>query len=429
MTDSQPFQRLRKIDIITAHPNKLLVGALIAIFAFGAIIRITPIASLNPTTKIVPHAPTGAFIGHDEDFYRRYLTMIDAKGLSGYPATVRTYVAAQRDLNWAIIPPTRVTFIASAYLWQFVSRSSPLSSLHAVSCLFTVLGLAVAGVFAWRLGGLPKALGITALMSCAPLQIQMAQRAYIDGVFACCALLTLWMLWENLRAPNHYGWLAGYIVSMALMVMTKENAAFVFVSIIGIIVLNAWISIGKITAALLVASLLGLLLGLFVLTLAAGGINTLAEVYRINVEKSYLTSYAVQTGDGPWFRYALDLLIMSPVVTLLAIAGFLNFEQYDKPTAYFAFILVLTYVVMANVRYGMNLRYASIWDMPLRWIALGQLTAIAGTIPQRFGRFFIVFGVALLCLVDLRQYLLFFAENGIYDPIPESMLRALNILK
>ena len=354
---------------------------------------------------------------------------LDAKGLTGYPAVARAYVTLQPELPFAILPPMRLTFLGIAYLWHVTTKASPLVSLHAVSCLFTVLAFAVAGLFAWRLGDLTSALGITALMSCAPLQIQLAQRAYIDGIFAFWTILTLWLLWENLRAPRHYGLLAAYAGSLALMVMTKENAAFVFAAIIGLIVLNQWIHFGKATPALLVATCIGPLLGLVGLIVAAGGINTLIDVYRLNVEKSNVLPYAIATGDGPWFRYAFDLLLISPVVTLVAIAGFLNIRRGDKASAYLALFIGFTYFIMANVKYGMNLRYTSIWDMPLRWLAFGQLAAVAATMPRRFGRSFIIFSVVLLCSLDLHHYFLFFAQNGLYDPIPESMLRILNILK
>ena len=31
---------------------------------------------------------------------------------------------------------------------------------------------------------------------------------------------------------------------------------------------------------------------------------------------------------------------------------------------------------MANIRYGMNLRYANMWDMPLRYLALERPDAL-----------------------------------------------------
>ena len=39
---------------------------------------------------------------------------------------------------------------------------------------------------------------------------------------------------------------------------------------------------------------------------------------------------------------------------------------------------------MANVKYGMNLRYASIWDLPLRALAAAQLGLLAARVAERW---------------------------------------------
>ena len=47
-----------------------------------------------------------------------------------------------------------------------------------------------------------------------------AQHALVDGFFTFWALLTLWMLWENLQAPRSWPWLAAYTLSLAFLVLT-----------------------------------------------------------------------------------------------------------------------------------------------------------------------------------------------------------------
>src|SRR5207302_277176 len=155
----------------------------------------------------------------------------------------------------------------------------------------------------------------------------------------------------------------------------------------------------------------------------------LIAVFKLNVEKSYAIPYVIKTGDGPWFRYILDLLIMSPAVILLAIAGFFSVRPGDKCSAYFAAFILFSYLVMANIKYGLNLRYASIWDLPLRWLAFNQLNTLALLLPRRFKSYFLTVTVAVLCAVDIQHYFLFFAQSGMYDPVPDPMLRILNILK
>jgi 4-amino-4-deoxy-L-arabinose transferase-like glycosyltransferase len=428
MTEPQSTPALAERADVDAPPRRLRI-ALFIVLVFGIFIRIYPTANHSPSAKVNPAHPNTVRVGFDEDCYRHYLTMLEAKGLAAFPAIGRNYIAVQPELPFEILPPMRVTFLASAYLWHRAWKASPLFSLHAVSCTFTTLGFVVAALFALRLGGYTAAVAITALMSCAPLGIQMAQRAYIDGIFTFAALLTLWLLWENLRAPDRPGWLTAYAFSLAFMVMTKENAAFVFGTILGIITLNRWLAFGKVTASLLAATFLGPLLGVIGLIVAAGNIQTLFDIYRLNVAKSQLLPYAFKTGAGPWYRYIIDLLLISPVLTLLAIAGFLNLRRTEKPAIYFAVFVAFTYLMMANVKYGINVRYASIWDMPMRWLAFRQLSATAVRLPPQLAGYFLPCAVVLLCLLDLGQYFTFFVRHGLYDPIPQTMLRILDILK
>ena len=37
---------------------------------------------------------------------------------------------------------------------------------------------------------------------------------------------------------------------------------------------------------------------------------------------------------------------------------------------------------MCNIKYGMNLRYANMWDMPLRFLAFGQIVACFGCLAR-----------------------------------------------
>ena len=82
---------------------------------------------------------------------------------------------------------------------------------------------------------------------------------------------------------------------------------------------------------------------------------------------------------------------------------------------------------MSNVRYGINLRYTNMWDLPLRYLAVSYLV-------NRFARFrrpdvWLVFAIVVLCAFDLRQYQILFVKFGLYELVPEGLLRALQILK
>lgn len=396
--------------------GRLLVALGILVLFAGVLLRIYPSAKVDS-------------LGVDEAFYRLDVINLAHRGIGSYPNLMRDYVAQQPKFAVAVIPPTRITFITAAYLWQRVFHQDVLLSLRSIACLGSILTLVIGTVFIARAVGPSAALGVAALMSFAPLQIQLAQRAYIDGFFTFWAVLTMWLLWENLQTPNQIKWLLPYGLSLALMVMTKENSVFVFTAVLAIIGVESWIRERRLQLPLILATLIGFAIGVVGLIAAAGGIMTLVEVYRQNAAKAYATPYVLRTGDGPWFRYVLDLTILSPAVTLLALAAFFRIRIQDGITRYFGVFLAVTYIIMASIRYGVSLRYTAIWDLPIRWFALVQVGYWASLLPTRFGRVFVPATIALLCAIDLNQYVLHFVQNGTYDPIPATLLRDLNILK
>jgi 4-amino-4-deoxy-L-arabinose transferase-like glycosyltransferase len=373
--------------------------------------------------------PSSSFtgIGYDEGLYRGYVGDLINHGITSYPDLAEHYVEQQQKLPAAILPPTRFLYIFSAYIWHEVTGAEALASLHQISCLFSILMLFATTAFAWRLAGPSWALAVLALMSCAPTQIHMAQHALIDGFFAFWATLSLWFLWENLRRPNNAKWLALFGASLALMVLTKENAVFAYVGLVVLIGLSHWLQFGTVTLRLLLVAIAGPLAGVVGLIFLCGGAETFYLTYRLLVSKATVLPYAIATGDGPWFRYMLDLLLASPLIFLLAWGAIFRLNFADRNSVYLLTFVVATYLLMCNIRYGMNLRYTNMWDMPLRYLAFGCLVDIAR--PFRRREILLVAAVLVLCAIDLRQYYIFFVTNDLYELVTGGLLRALQILK
>ena len=391
----------------------LLLG-FVLVTIIGVFLRIYPSASF-----------TG--LGYDEGLYRGYVTDLINHGVTSYPDFAEHYVERQQELATVILPPTRFLYIFSAYLWHEITGADALLSLHRISCLFSILLLFAAAGFTWRLAGPAWALGVFALMSCAPTQIHMAQHALIDGFFAFWATMCVWLLWENLRRPNDPLRLALYAASLALMVLTKENAVFAYVGLLALLAANRWLRFGTTTRNLLFVTVAGALMGLVVLIFLCGSAQTFIMTYRLVVSKASVLPYAIATGDGPWYRYLVDLLLASPVIFLLAWAAIFRLRFADKQSLFLLTFVVSTYLLMCNIRYGMNLRYTNMWDMPLRYLALGCLIDV--TRPFRRPELAIVVAVLVLCAIDLRQYYIFFVQHDLYELVTAALLRALQILK
>lgn len=409
-----PSQVTKAAPIFSTH-HRTFVSVFVLLLLLGALLRLYPSSTFRG-------------IGYDEGLYAAYVNALIHNGATSYPDLAKAYVARQEKSPDAILPPTRFLYIFSAYLWHQITGADALAALHHVSCCFSILLLLAAGLFAWRLGGHVMGLAVLALMVCAPTQIHMAQHALIDGVFAFWATLSLWLLWENLRRPNNWLCLASYTLALALMVITKENAAFAYVGLVVILVANRWLRFGKITPNLLLSTATGPLFGLLILTALCRSPATLVRIYQLLVSKASVLPYAIATGDGPWYRYLVDLLLISPLVLILAGGALFRLRFADKPQLYLLLFVAGTYSIMCNIRYGMNLRYTNMWDMPLRYFATTYLIQLARSVRWHCDTI-LAGAIVLLCFYDLRQYQIFFVEHGLYELVTAGLLHALRILK
>jgi len=393
--------------------NALLI--LLVVFIAGASLRLFGL----------PHYKRG---GYDEVLYSTYVTTLDAYGLLNYPAMVRVYIEDQKTSPTTKLPPTRFLYIFMAYGWDRLFHDSELESLHAISCLFSILVLPLAAVFAYRLGGERMAVGTLVLVTVSPMQIYVSRHALIDGFFAFWALLSLWLLWENLQKPRSAAWLACYTASLALMVITKENAFFVFIAIAGILAVNRWTKFGIVNLPLTLCTLGGGALGVAILSILSGGLDTCIETYLVLMKNASHFPYAIKTGDGPWYRYLYDMMLMGPIVLMLAIGAAFRVTREKKDHLFLLAFIAFSYLVMCNVKYGMNLRYTSMWDMPMRYLAFWQLCAICDSFKTR-RTLALILCMAVLCGWELRQYYIVFVENNLYELITAALTHALKIVK
>ena len=403
------------------------------VLAVGIFLRLPSSLFSDPTScfhRLEFLHPQAGFIetGFDEHIYRGYVNSLIRTGVASYYAVVDHYIEVQEPLTGSILPPVRFLYIFAAYLWHLTFGTEALGALHGVASLFSILTLLLSGIFAWRLGGRAAGLGVLALMSSAPTQIHMSQHALVDGFFTFWAVLCLWLLWENLRAPRRAWWLIGYSLGLMLLVLTKENSFFVVFALVVLMIANHWLKFGSVTRELLTATVLGPLLGIAALVLLAGGIDTLIATYKLSVAKNYTLNYAILTGDGPWHRYLVDLLLVSPVIFILAIGSIFRLNRTKKPELFMSIFIVASYLVMCNIKYGMNLRYANMWDMPLRFLALSALVSLIAPL-RRYRSIVLGIAAALICAIELRQYIILAVQFPLYELVPEGLLRALHILK
>ena len=376
-------------------------------------------------------APTAAFtgIGFDEQLYQYYTSRLNEVGVMNFPKLVEEYITRQAELTSAILPPTRFMYIFCGHLWCQVSGQNPLAALHDVSSLFSILMLFLSARFAWRLGGAAVSFGVTLLMACAPTQIHMSQHALIDGFFAFWALLSLYLLWESMQSTSHRRiWQALMALAVAFMVLTKENAFFVFIGLVAVVLLAPLTGYAKWRWSVVITLGAGACMGAGILLILAGGLGPLLSTYSGLVGKAYQLEYAIRTGDGPWFRYIAELMLVAPLVMLLAFGTLFRLNRSQRGVIFLTIFIGITYAVMCNVKYGMNLRYTNMWDMPIRYLAVLQIIWIANKLPTYATSAAVVL-TAGIATHQLILYTKLCVGYPMYELISSELMRALLILK
>jgi 4-amino-4-deoxy-L-arabinose transferase-like glycosyltransferase len=394
----------------------MVAAALLLFLGFGAFLRIFPSVGFRG-------------VGYDEHAYAVFVRQIESAGLWNYDAVVRVYLDRQSKLPDAQVPATRVGFLAPAALAAQAFDLDPISALRLVSALASLALLLATAVISYRYGSSTQMLVLTALMAVAPLQIALAQRALIDGYFAFWAVLTAWCFWETLQTPHSRGWLAGYALALFVLVLTKENAAFVFLALLAtasaiFLAQRRWPN-----RDVVAVSVMAPLLAVLFLCALVGGVGKWIEFYRMFVSKSATLHYAIQMQDGAWYRYLVDFAVLSPVIVLLVAGRIFQIDRSTSPDFFWALFLGFSFLAMSSVHDGMSLRFAAYWDEPLRWLAASQLIALTARWFPRRSVMALAIALVLVVAVDLSQYSRLFVKGAIYDPVSVQLLHASRLVK
>jgi len=76
----------------------------------------------------------------------------------------------------------------------------------------------------------------------------------------------------------------------------------------------------------------------------------------------------------------------------------------------------------------MNLRYANMWDMPLRFLAFSQIVAMASW-AKSYRTAIIATAVVVLAAIEFHQYIVLAVRYPLYELITQDLLQALQVLK
>ena len=116
------------------------------------------------------------------------------------------------------------------------------------------------------------------------------------------------------------------------------------------------------------------------------------------------------------------------MILILAIGAIFRIDRTKRFEWFVLMFVGGSYLIMCNVKYGMNLRYANMWDVPLRFLALSAVVSLT-TPLRRWRELAFAAIIVVICAFELRQYTILFVDYPLYELVSEGLLRALHILK
>jgi 4-amino-4-deoxy-L-arabinose transferase-like glycosyltransferase len=361
--------------------------------------------------------------GADEGTYYQQAKEIQAHGSEGYRFLAERFI---QDKDAHIFPPPlRVLPLAIDALALSVSDS--FGSLSALSLIcFVLLGL-VAYYYIKDVWDQDLAVITVVLLAFSPLGSAMARRALIDSLtYLVTAFSLLSFLAYTVRRNS--GRLMVFSSSLLLLQMTRETGFLLYPFYCAMLVYLHYRRHPEITLRAILLCFIVPVGVTAIIYQALYGAGTLYRIMNVIYFDTLTTpsDYILNFSSGPWYRYLLDFMLLSPLSILLAYfytGYYLSRKQFDVQTAvllsFFAYtIFVFDFLQMKNVRYVIFL------DLVIRIIAAMGVRAIPSVFVenQRRRSIVIVALVVLLAVTDFRAFTNYFVTGNVYDPVSYNLL-------
>lgn len=370
---------------------------------------------------------TGQFYsGADEGVYYRQASQIVAHGLSGFREIAREYIDDSRLHIFP--PPLRVLPVALNAVALAAADSYTSLAWVSLLCFVTLCGLFYC--YALRIWGTEAAVAATLLLSFSPLGGAMAKRALIDSISylsVAFAILAFLALLRQATTRN----LTVFSVSLAILQLTRETGCLLWPFFFAAFLFYLRDSAGRPPFRQVLACFLpaGLLVVALYLTLYGAelfvGVVRVIFVENLGKPSAYVLNYS----SGPWFRYLIDFLALSPLTLLLALffaGGWL--AGRERRTENDVLVYFSCYVLLVYAFLQMNVRYVAFLDLPIRIMAVLFLLPLAEKFRIKSRRLLLAGALLLLVCLDVRSFQKFFVANNIYDPVSANLLAVERII-
>ena len=357
--------------------------------------------------------------GADEGYYLRYASYIGEHGLGGFADLFKNYIENQKD--WLYPNPLRMGFIALSSVWLKIFGYSFLNLAYFSLFSFCVF-LIISFYFAAKYFDEKITLLLAILLAFSPLNMAMARRALLDSTFNLFSIFSIWLFFGLLKKRTLLKHIL-FILIYSFTILVKETG--VLLSLFFALYLIFY----KGKKYFLSVTLFPFLIVGSTYIILAGGLSNVIDMIKIILTSPSHNEYAILFGSGPWFRYLIDYILLSPWVVILSsgfVFWYLASKEHDERVTYFLLAFVVLFFSLNF--FTKNVRYLMILDMPMRLFSVLMLKKL---FEARFPKqAFILLSVSVVAIAafDYLNFYNLFARGEIYDPVSYWLLRGQHII-
>ena len=357
--------------------------------------------------------------GADEGYYLRYASYIGEHGLGGFADLFKNYIENQKD--WLYPNPLRMGFIALSSVWLKIFGYSFLNLAYFSLFSFCVF-LIISFYFAAKYFDEKITLLLAILLAFSPLNMAMARRALLDSTFNLFSIFSIWLFFGLLKKRTLLKHIL-FILIYSFTILVKETG--VLLSLFFALYLIFY----KGKKYFLSVTLFPFLIVGSTYIILAGGLSNVTDMIKIILTSPGHNEYAILFGSGPWFRYLIDYILLSPWVVILSsgfVFWYLASKEHDERVTYFLLAFVVLFFSLNF--FTKNVRYLMILDMPMRLFSVLMLKKLFEARFPKQAFILLSVSVVVIAAFDYLNFYNLFARGEIYDPVSYWLLRGQHII-
>jgi hypothetical protein len=259
----------------------------------------------------------------------------------------------------------------------------------------------------------------------------ISRRALSDSFVALFMTLSIWLFLDIILNKGNIIKKCFFVASFTLSILSKESSVIFLAPFLVYSLVHKFKYQGKIKMSELFFIFASpIALTAFVYLNLSGGFSNILSVARIILTSPATNKYAFLYGSGPWFRYVIDYILLSPWVMLLSLGYIyyllLNLKNIDSIDTYFLVIMITSFILF-NL-FTKNLRYIMVLDMPIRLFAVSMMCKLIQIGNKRLKFIIISIAVLLICVSDFILFNKFFVKKDLYDPTSVYLLKIRRII-